>query len=119
MKPIFDVICPGCGQSFHQTTQLFDAEKVVNPSMLTLKDKYISYGWEQIPADATAGYGCLECPDCGASLCPNGKLKTSKPLISVSSKPKLKKEVFKIKRAGKQGLPVKNKMSRKIMKRVK
>ena len=69
-----DVKCPGCKQSFHETTDEYNPDTVANPSMLTLKAKYMEWGWENVPADATAGFGCLECPECGHPLAPNGKL---------------------------------------------
>ncbi len=69
-----DVKCPGCRQSFHETTDKYTPDTVANPSMLTLKSKYIEWGWENVPMDATAGFGCLECPECGYPLAPEGKL---------------------------------------------
>jgi len=71
-----DIICPGCGQSYHKTTELFDPDKDANPAMLQLKEPWLGWGWEAPPSDPTMGYGCLVCPDCGAALAPNGRLKT-------------------------------------------
>lgn len=76
-KPVLSnlsVKCPGCTQSFHETTDKYNPDTMANPSMLKLKQKYISWGWEDVPMDATAGFGCLECPECGYPLAPEGKL---------------------------------------------
>ena len=70
-----NIVCPGCGQSYHTTTEQYDPNIDANPSMLKLKPKYISYGWESLPSDPTMGYGCLECPDCGTALAPSGRLR--------------------------------------------
>ena len=71
---VFDVICPGCGQSYHTTTDQYDPEIDANPAMLELKPRYVSYGWESLPSDPTMGYGCIECPDCGSALAPSGRM---------------------------------------------
>lgn len=69
-----DVICPGCRESYHETTDSYNPNKDANAGMLKLKDEYISYGWDQPPPDPTAGYGLLECPQCLAPLAPSGRL---------------------------------------------
>jgi len=73
-KPV-DVICPGCGQSYHNITVMYDPGKSANSAMIRLKDKYRSWGWEEVYPDQYSGYGCLVCPDCGAPLAPDGKLR--------------------------------------------
>ncbi len=73
-KSGLDVKCPGCRQSYFETTDKYNPDDYANPSMLKLKEKYVSWGWEDVPQDATAGYGCLECPDCGYPLAPEGKI---------------------------------------------
>jgi len=69
-----DVICPGCAESYHETTETYNPNRDANAGMLKLKDEYISYGWDQPPPDPTAGYGFLECPNCNAPLAPSGRL---------------------------------------------
>jgi hypothetical protein len=69
-----DVVCPGCGQSHHETTDSYDLETNANPSMLTLKEPWKSWGWDDLGKDPSAGYGCLVCPDCGTALAPSGTL---------------------------------------------
>jgi len=70
-----DVICPGCGGIYHETTEKFNPDTDVNPSMLKLKKKYRDWGWQDVPPDATCGFGCIECPECGAMMAPDGKLR--------------------------------------------
>ena len=74
-KRILEVICPGCGQSYHEITDKYNPDKEANLSMLRLKKKYRDWGWEEMPPDENSGYGCLVCPDCGTALAPNGKLR--------------------------------------------
>ena len=69
-----EVICPGCRESYHETTKSYKPNRDANAGMLKLKDIYISYGWDQPPPDPTAGYGFLECPNCSAPLAPSGRL---------------------------------------------
>jgi len=70
-----DVLCPGCGQSYHSTTEHYNPDIDANPAMLTLKEPYKSWGWTQMTNDPGMGYGCLECPDCGSALSPSGTLR--------------------------------------------
>lgn len=70
-----DVLCPSCGLSHNSTTKEYNHKIDANPAMLRLKPKYASYGWDELPADASMGYGCLECPECGSALAPDGRLK--------------------------------------------
>ena len=69
-----DIKCPGCKQCFFETTDKYNPDAATNPSMLRLKKKYKDWGWEDVPQDATAGFGCLECPDCGHPIAPEGHL---------------------------------------------
>lgn len=70
-----DVLCPQCGQCHHHTTDAFDPDRTASPDMLKLKEPYATWGWEPPPPDASAGYGCLVCPECGGALAPSGKLR--------------------------------------------
>ena len=66
MPKVFpDLICPGCKGRFYTTNIEYDEDKRPNPTMFSMKEPYRSWGWEQFPKDATAGTGCLECPQCG------------------------------------------------------
>lgn len=69
-----DVICPGCGQSYHDTTPAYDPDRNANAAMLRLKEKYREWGWDEIIPDRHSSYGCIVCPDCGAALAPSGRL---------------------------------------------
>ena len=81
-----DVICPGCRESYHETTRRYNPNRDANAGMLKLKDEYISYGWDQPPPDPTAGYGFLECPQCGAPLAPSGRLEVREREVSVDKR---------------------------------
>jgi hypothetical protein len=69
-----DVICPGCGQSYHGTTSSYSPDKDANPAMIQLKEPWLGWGWDDLGKDPSAGYGCLVCPDCGSALAPSGTL---------------------------------------------
>ena len=81
-----DVICPGCRESYHETTKRYNPNRDANAGMLKLKDIYISYGWDQPPPDPTAGYGFLECPNCSAPLAPSGRLEVREREVRLVSK---------------------------------
>jgi len=70
-----EVQCPGCGICYFNLTSKYNSQIDANPAMLDLKQKYKDYGWSQLGKDPSQGYGCLECPDCGAALAPSGKLR--------------------------------------------
>ena len=68
------VKCPECGGIYHRTTPHFRADIDAAPDMLELIEPYKSWGWTGPPPDRTAGYGRIECPECGACIAPSGKL---------------------------------------------
>lgn len=73
-----DVICPQCRESYHETTDTWTAETTAEPHMVRLKDKYQEQAWSTFsPHDY--GYGCMECPGCGAAYAPNGYLMLGPP----------------------------------------
>jgi len=76
-----DVICPGCGECYHETTKSFKSGIDANAGMIRLKEPWKSYGWTEPPPDPTAGYGFLECPQCGAQLAPSGHLMVRKQVL--------------------------------------
>ena len=69
-----DVICPGCRESYHETTRKYKPNRDAHAGMLELKAIYKSYGWDEPVRDPTAGYGILICPNCEAPLAPSGRL---------------------------------------------
>ena len=70
-----NVVCPNCGFVQYETTEQYDDSVSAHPGMIKMIEPYASWGWEQPPMDVSAGYGCLECGECGSQLAPNGKLK--------------------------------------------
>ena len=68
-----DVVCPGCRERYHETTDTYDPEALAEPHMTRLKERYASIGWESYSPHAY-GYGCMECPGCGAPYAPSGSL---------------------------------------------
>ena len=65
--------CPNCKGVYHVTTEDFNPKLIVHPGMLTLIQTYADLYWDQPPPDPSAGYGVLECPNCGSSIAPDGK----------------------------------------------
>ena len=68
------VICPGCGLRQFETTSQYNPKKHAHPGMLRQVEPYATWGWDGVPPDPTAGYGCLECGECGSALAPTGFL---------------------------------------------
>ncbi len=72
----YDIICPGCNQAYHETTDSYDPNRPPNPTMCRLKEPYLSWGWEDLPRDDGAGAGSLECPGCGCLYAEPGEKMT-------------------------------------------
>lgn len=84
------VICPGCGESYHVTTGLYDKTKLANGAMCQLIEPYRTHGWA-IYGDGATAYApeqgqrttvpasLMECPGCCAPLAPCGKLTVKEP----------------------------------------
>jgi len=70
-----DVSCPNCGFVQFETTEKYDGSVSAHPGMISMKEPYLSWGWTPPPMDDSAGYGVLECGECGSQLAPSGKLK--------------------------------------------
>ncbi len=69
----YDVICPQCRESYHETTDTYTPDTLAEPHMVRLKKRYQEQGWSTFSPHAY-GYGCMECPDCGAAYAPSGHL---------------------------------------------
>ena len=71
-KPVRDVVCPHCFQSWLETTDRFDPKAFINMMMFRLKDEYKMQGQTfcdvEIPTDSIEGDNVL-CPNCGDRLC--------------------------------------------------
>ena len=70
------VVCRYCGGSHYETTDQYNANHTAHPGMIRMVEPYRSYGWQEPPQDPTAGYGVLECCECGSPLAPEGYLTT-------------------------------------------
>lgn len=70
-----EVHCPFCDACNFETTQDYDPKKPAHPGMIEMIEPYKSYGWQQPPQDTTAGYGVIECCECGSPLAPEGYFK--------------------------------------------
>ena len=68
------VLCPYCRESHFKTTDQYNPDETAHPGMIKMIEPYLSYGWQQPPQDPTAGYGVLECCECGSPLAPDGFL---------------------------------------------
>lgn len=67
--------CPVCGTVQYETTAKYDPDKPANPGMLTMIEPYRGWGWEGPPMDNAAGFGSIECGECGSLLAPEGRFK--------------------------------------------
>ena len=67
---VFDVICPGCGGVFHETTARFSKSDPIDGSMLYLKEPYrTEYGWSSFIEEECIVGGHLVCPSCDVGYC--------------------------------------------------
>ena len=71
----YEVKCPCCGGVFFETTDKYNANQSLNPTMIRLLPIYQSYGWAEVVHDASCGYGDMICPECESMLAPEGKLR--------------------------------------------
>lgn len=64
------VPCPSCGETYLETTEKYDPDKMTNGTMLRLTKEYgpDGYNWECFPYDEWVLGESLECPGCGAPL---------------------------------------------------
>jgi hypothetical protein len=76
------VVCPSCKGLFFAVTRQYRKHKAAHPGMIQMLRRYRDFGWEEPPKDITAGFGCLECPQCGAALAPSGRLTVVKKAIA-------------------------------------
>ncbi len=73
-----DVICPGCGGVYHETTKHYDANRPATGKMFRLKYPYGpgGYNWSTFPQDPAVRFADLECPQCGSCYVgPDGRVK--------------------------------------------
>lgn len=61
----YDVICPSCNESFHETTEEYLPDVSPNGKMFRLKDKYRENGWLSFVEDESSVGDELYCPECG------------------------------------------------------
>lgn len=69
------VQCPSCETRQFEVTKAYDPKKMAHPGMVQMIEPYLSWGWEGPPPDPSAGYGVMECGQCGSALAPHGFLK--------------------------------------------
>ena len=78
------VKCPGCCQSFHETTDKFNPDVQPNGSMVRLRDPWRKWGWSPFGDVDSRDIKFAEtlctlvsdmiCPGCGSPLAPSGRL---------------------------------------------
>ena len=77
------VVCPGCKQVFHETTDAFDPHRPANGAMVRLLDPWRKWGWcafgndglsPEIAEKPSTYWSMMECPGCCAPLAPGGRL---------------------------------------------
>ena len=73
----YDLVCPQCGEICFETTESFDSERYADAGMFKLKRQFTAAEgnqWDGFPPDPTAGYGLLECVQCGGAYAPSGRV---------------------------------------------
>ena len=63
----YGVLCPACGQIYHEKTEYFFGDRASNGRMFRLRQQYGASGenWLSFPADEAVRDADLECPGCG------------------------------------------------------
>lgn len=64
------VPCPSCGETYLETTENYDPERIANGTMFRFVRKYgpDGYNWS-LPFDENSVGEAVECPGCGNSMC--------------------------------------------------
>ena len=77
------VRCPGCGQSYHQTTPEYDPDRCAHGRMFKLMPAYGPNGanWTTFPYDESVRHGDLLCPGCGAPYTNGGNSVTVRDIV--------------------------------------
>lgn len=71
----YDVQCPSCCGTFHETRRNFDNTVPAHGAMFKLKDGPKKHGWSSFPEYDTTEYYDVCCPSCGAGyLDHNGRV---------------------------------------------
>ena len=63
----YGILCPSCGQIYHETTEHFSGSRASNGRMFRLRKQYGASGenWLSFTADEAVRDADLECPGCG------------------------------------------------------
>ena len=71
-----EVVCPGCGQSYHNTTPLFDPKKFPHGAMFVLKPSFgpDGFNWSSFAQDEDVMDAELFCPGCGINYLSEGRI---------------------------------------------
>ena len=65
----YDVICPMCCGTFHETTALFNPDRMAHGAMFDAKQHVKDAAWSVFPPyESTDAADCV-CPGCGADYC--------------------------------------------------
>jgi len=65
----YDVICPMCCGTFHETTAQFDHDRMAHGAMFEAKQHVKDAAWSVFPPyESTDAADCV-CPGCGAQYC--------------------------------------------------
>jgi hypothetical protein len=71
----YDISCPMCCGTFHETTEHYTNKTMANGSMLTALQHIRDAGWSTFPEYDSTDAADLVCPSCGAQYCDSmGKL---------------------------------------------
>lgn len=70
-----NVLCPNCGESYHETTDAYSPGVPTTGNMLRLKKDYSDNGWTSFPEHEGMKFGDLECPGCGGQYSVDGRVR--------------------------------------------
>lgn len=69
-----DVICPGCKQIHHETTDLYREGTPPTGDMFKEKKSLSEKGWSSFNCIETTKSGSIDCPQCGCLYFMNDKI---------------------------------------------
>ena len=60
----YDIICPHCTGTYHETTSEYNPDRPANGGMFQLKAVFVEAGWTAFPPYESTEYANLTCPAC-------------------------------------------------------
>jgi len=69
MNTKYKIQCVSCCAVCHETTPLFNKDKMATGEMFTLKQEFKDHGWSGFPEYDNTSYPDIVCPSCGMCYC--------------------------------------------------